>query len=126
MRRLWIALAILLAIAGLGRWTGLVTDRVCLQSAALLEQGEQAALGGDLDGARALTKQTDDLWHSKLSLLHVLLRHDSLDGVTDEMDQALLLLDMGLAQDYAASSRRVIAALEELMDGEMLTIGNVL
>ena len=126
MRRFWIALAILLALGGLGVQTGQVTDSLCRETLSLMEQGQQAAQRGDLEGAHALTEQAHTLWKSRLSLLHVLLRHDGLDAVTDGMDEACAMLDMGEAGEYAAASQRVCAALEELRDGEMLSITNVL
>lgn len=126
MKRLWICMALLAAMAAMGLWTGMLTDSLCSEATALLEQGEAAALAGDLPQAERLTVKAHDLWQARLPLFHAFLRHDALDGITSGLEEALALLRTGEQGEYTAACRRVRAELEMLRDSEHLTLENVL
>ncbi len=126
MKRLWIAVILLLAMLGatlanawyLGRLTGELT--------AALERAEAQAEAGDWPGARAATEEAFRRWNGHETYLHIMLRHADTDLIYAGFQEALEYLDCREAGEYSAANARLMLRLGLLSEAERLTLKNVL
>ena len=107
MKRLWIALAILLGIFGASLLSAHWLSGFTGQLTQLLERSEQAAKEGDWQAAAALTGQAARNWQQRSGGLHVVLRHADIDQVHISFEEVQQLLD---SRELGEWSRGYISA----------------
>lgn len=128
MKRLWIAAALILGLAGLScvhvrylrHFTGELTG--------LLTQAQTQVAEEQWDKAAELTQQAADLWAQNAFYLHTTLRHDDIDAVLSSFREVLAFLGGQEQQpaEYAAANARLITQLELLLESELPTLKNLL
>lgn len=126
MKRLWIALAILLGIFGASLLSAHWLSGFTGQLTQLLERSEQAARAGDWEAAAALTGQAARNWQQRSGGLHVVLRHADIDQVHISFEEVQQLLDSRELGEYTAANARLMVQLGLLCEAEQFTVQNLL
>lgn len=126
MKRVWIALTILLAILA-----GTLAHSFYIQTFTrdltfLLETAEAEAEGNDWAAAQELTQTARDKWDANGTYLHILLRHSDTDSVHTGFREVAEFLQCQEGGEYSAANARLIAELELLAEAEQLTLKNIL
>ena len=127
MRRLWISVALILALAGLAGGHVLYLDRLTGELTSLLDQAQQRVAADDWGQAEDLTRQALALWQDHDIYLHTTMRHDDIDGVLVAFQEVLAFLEGQERQpaEYAAANRRLTTQLELLLEAELPTLSNL-
>lgn len=125
MKRLWIAVALLLAV-----FCGTLINNVYLRQltgdlSQLLTRAEAVAERGDWQEARRLTEEADALWHSRDIYLHTLLRHADIDQIHVGFREVGEYITCQEAGEYSAANARLVTQIELLYEAEQLTLKNV-
>lgn len=128
MKRIWIAVTIILTIAAaigchvlyLGSFTARLNE--------LLSQAERQVELQNWSQGEALTRQAMEDWESHDFYLHTVLRHEDIDAILTSFQEALAFLTGGERQpaEYAAANARLITRLKLLIEGELPTLKNIL
>lgn len=126
MRRLWVSLALLAALAVLGHWNEGQIEALCADLTTLVEDSAAAADAGDWRQAEALSHEAETLWRQRTPTLHMVLRHDVINGVTSGLEEAHALARWQEGAEFAASCARVLHSLRALAESEHLSPGNLL
>lgn len=125
MKRLWLALALLLAMLGTSIWNARCLDRFTADLSGTLLQAEAMAFAGQEEQAGALTAQARSRWMEHSPYLHVVLRHSDTDEVQTGFDEALRLLSCGELGEYAAANARLTGRLRLIAEAEQLNLENL-
>ena len=127
MRRLWISVALILALAGLAGGHVLYLDRLTGELTSLLDQAQQQVAADDWGQAEDLTRQALALWQDHDAYLHTTMRHDDIDTVLVAFQEVLAFLEGQERQpaEYAAANRRLTTQLELLLEAELPTLSNL-
>ena len=126
MKRLWIALAILLAIL-VGSLANIrYVTRVSNQLVDTLNQAERLAEAGDWHSARTLTCQAQEQWEAHSGILYITLCHATADQVNTGFREVLELIQQEAAEEYSAANGVLIAEVEHLAEVEQLSLANLL
>lgn len=126
MKRIWIALAILMAIFASTMWHSAYIRSFTKDLTFLLEAAEGEAESGNWSGATDLTAVAREKWEKKDPYLHITLRHNETDAIYAgfrEVNEFLQCMESG---EYSAANARLIANLELLSEAEQLTLKNIL
>ncbi|WP_251444951.1 DUF4363 family protein [Vermiculatibacterium agrestimuris] len=126
MKRIWIALAILLAVLCATLYHSVYLSHFTQDLSSLLEAAETEAESGDWDKAAALTQTAQDKWAQRECYLHITLRHDVTDNIYTDFREVWEFLHCQESGEYSAANARLIAGLELLSEAERLTLQNVL
>ena len=126
MRRLWIAAAILAALAAACLGNAWYAAQFTQGLTVRLERAQGLAAQGDWEGAAALSGEAFRRWQDRGFYLHVLMRHSDADQIFRSfrtLEQYLALEEPG---QYAAANADLIAQLELLSEMEQLSWKNIL
>lgn len=66
-----------------------------------------------------------DIWEEKKETLSVLLKHEDIDAVDEEITAMKRYLENGNADDAEECRTRAQSYIQSIIDGEKLNIGNV-
>ena len=126
MKRLWIAVAILLAMLGgtLGNsWylNGLIADFT-----HRLTSAQELTLSDNWEAAIRLTEQVVDTWEEHDFYLHVMLPHRDIDDIHLTFCEVQEYLELEETDQYTAANAKLIAQLGLLGEMEQLNWKNVL
>ena len=126
MKRLWIAVAILLAMLGgtLGNsWylNGLIADFT-----HRLTSAQELTLSDNWEAAIRLTEQVVDNWVEHDFYLHVMLPHRDIDDIHLTFREVQEYLELEETDQYTAANAKLIAQLGLLGEMEQLNWKNVL
>ena len=126
MKRLWIAVAILLAMLGgtLGNsWylNGLIADFT-----HRLTSAQELTLSDNWEAAIRLTEQVVDNWVEHDFYLHVMLPHRDIDDIHLTFREVQEYLKLEETDQYTAANAKLIAQLGLLGEMEQLNWKNVL
>ncbi len=127
MRRLWIAVMILLILVIASVWnTEAIRDRT-ESVIVLLEQAEASLEAGDRETALALTEQAGSEWEAYDLFFQIVFSHSAADQVSMGFCDALAYLrDDETGGEYSAANSVLILRLQMMMQMERLTLGNLL
>ncbi len=125
MKRLWLALGLLLAMLAASLWNACRLDRFTADLSASLLRAESMAFAGQEEQAGALTAQARSRWMEHSTYLHVVLRHSDTDEIQTGFDEALRLLSCGELGEYAAANARLTGRLRLVAEAEQLTLENL-
>lgn len=127
MRRLWIAVGILLALCAATMVNVLGITGVTHQVAAALNQAQESVEGGDWDRAEKLTLQAEQSFRGWDFYLHITLRHSDIDAVEVAFQEVKQLLHhRERPGEYAAANARLVTRVELLAESEAFTLINIL
>ena len=127
MKRLWIALAILLLM-----WAGIQSHALHLKSVtagliAQLEEAQTAAEQGNWSYAAQLTRLTADQFREQAHYLHITLKHQDVNEIQTAFQEVLQFLHhQKQADEYAAANARLTVLLDLLAQSELCSLNNIL
>lgn len=125
MKRVWIALAILLLIFSSTLLHSKNIGTLAHDLSALLEEAEANAEQGDWTGARKLTQTAREKWEKQDHYLHFTLRHSETDAIYTGFREVAEFIECEESGEYSAANARLIAELELLAEAEQLTLKNI-
>lgn len=126
MKRGWLAVALLIAMALLSGWHVHTLDTLTTTLSDHLTQAQTLAAEDRWQEARTLTQQAQDRWTDRDFYLHITLNHTVVDDISLSFTQALAFLDSQDAAEYQASASRLRRQLELLGDQEKPRLENLL
>lgn len=123
MKRIWIAVGILLGMLAvtvfLMRWT----ER---QLEGVADTLQQAAETRDWDRSRALTQTAREDWQKNRNLLAALVDHGELEKIDDGFAQLEVYGRCGEQPDHGAICAQLVQAVRGLFESHQLTWWNLL
>lgn len=126
MKRGWLAVALLIAMALLAGWHVHTLDGLTVTVADHLAQAQTLVAEDRWQEAQALTQQAQDRWNDRDFYLHITLNHTVVDDISLSFAQALAFLNNQDAAEYQASASRLRRQLELLGDQEKPRLENLL
>ncbi len=127
MRRLWISLAVLIALVCATFCNSRYLHNYTQELVTLLKQAEFCAADGDWDAAGDKTEAALDRWHSHDTFLHMVFLHRDTDAILlsfKEVQQLIVHQEDG--GEYSAANARLITQIELLHETEQLNWKNLL
>jgi len=126
MKRLWIAVAILLAMLG-----GTLGNSYCLNNiidsyTQQLSEAHRLAEADNWESASELTKQVTERWHKHDFYFHVMLPHRDIDEIHLTFQEVEEYLKLEESDQYNAANAKLIAQLGLLAEMEQLNLKNIL
>ena len=126
MKREWLAVALLVALAALATWHTLSVNALTGELTAVLAQAESLAEAEDWDRARVLTEEARSRWDKAGFRLHVTLDHAAVDEVSVDFAETLEFLDLQERGEYSAANARLMERLYLLGEMERPILANLL
>ena len=126
MKRLWIALCILILILGGTLGNSLFLSHITDGYGLRLSTAQELAVQGAWTNAAHLTQQVYEDWERRSFYFHVLLRHTDTDAVMLAFREVQEYLTLQETDQYTAANARLIAQLGLLGEMEQLNLKNVL
>lgn len=126
MKRLWIAVGLLLTLSSVALAGSRYLDHFASQMNLLLEQAEAQAEAGNWEQASELTEQALDIWDRHGSFLYTVLRHTDIDQVDTGFQEVLEFLQCQEDGEYSAANARLIAQVRLIAEMEQLTLRNLM
>lgn len=126
MKRLWIAVALLLAVFCATMFNSHYLKGFTEELTQTLTRAEAAAEGGAWNEAESLTRQAYGHWEERGSYLHIMLRHSDTDQIHTGFQEVLEFITCREGGEYSAANARLMAQIGLLYEAEQLTLKNVL
>lgn len=126
MKRLWIAVGLLLAVLAGTLTHSFYVNTFTQDLIAILEQAERRAEESNWTAAEELTELAHRKWDERSTYLHILLRHNETDQVYTSFHETSELIQSRETGEYSAANARLIAHLELLAEAEQPNLKNVL
>lgn len=126
MKRGWLAVALLVVMAGLALWHVWYVTGLTGELTAALERAEGLAESQDWQNAAALTRQAQDRWDGASILLHITLDHAVMDEVSVGFAETLEFLQQEEQGEYSAANARLMERLTLLGEMERPSVENLL
>lgn len=127
MKRLWIAIAIILLLAVLATFHVWKLDRYTTNLGRQLELVQNHLYREDWDNAAPLLRSAYSQWEEKAFYLHTTLRHEDIDDIRSSFREAMTFLNSREdAAECASIIGRLRNQLELLLEAELPTIKNLL
>lgn len=128
MKRICIALSLILVMAALSAWHVIRLARFTEEVNDLLTQAQEQVAGNDWQQAEALTRQALEQWEDKAFYLHTTMHHEDIDAILNTFHEVLAYLEGQERQpaEYAAANARLITQLSLLLESEQPTLKNLL
>ncbi len=125
MKRIGIALAILILLFSATLLHSTSIEVFSSDLTALLEAAEENAEQGDWTGAKELTQTAHKKWINRDFYLHITLRHSETDSVYMAFREVSEFIECQEGGEYSAANAKLIAGLELLAEAEQLTLKNI-
>ena len=126
MKRLWISLAILLAIFAGSLGNICYVAHISSLLVTNLNQAEACAEAEDWGQAQSLTRQTQAQWDHYAPYLHMTQCHGTTDEINTGFREVLECIQWESVPEYSAANGVLIAEVEHLAEMEDLTLENLL
>ena len=126
MKRIVIAVSIVLLIIGSGCWSLWDFARLREDAAPLLQAMEEYARQDDLTDAINAAEQFRSLWEEKENTLTRFVRREPLEHIGRCAARLPALGQHGDHAEFAAAVAELCYSMEELWESEKVTIGNLL
>ena len=128
MKRIGIALTIMISLALLATWHTVTLRGITEELTGHLTRAEEQVEQNDWDAADALTLRALGTWESQDFYLHAVLRHEDTDAILAGFHQVLAYLEGGEQQpsEYAAANAQLITLIGLLLEEETPTLKNIL
>lgn len=126
MKRVWIAITILLVILTGTLCHSFYVNRLVGEITVLLEQAETQAEQGEWAAAEESTQLARHRWESRDAYFHIMLRHGETDQIHIGFRQVAEFIQCREGGEYSAANAGLIAELELLGEAEQLSLKNIL
>ena len=126
MKRLWISLAILLAIFAGSQGNIYYVAHISSLLVTNLNQAEACAEAEDWGQAQSLTRQTQAQWDHYAPYLYMTQCHGTTDEINTGFREVLECIQWESVPEYSAANGVLIAEVEHLAEMEDLTLENLL
>ena len=126
MKRLWIAVGILLAMLGATLGNSRYIDHTVSGFVEQLTAAHKQAAADNWENAARLTRQVTDHWQRHDFYLHVMLPHRDIDDIHMTFREVEEYLKLEEADQYNAANAKLITQLELLAEMEQLNLKNIL
>ena len=126
MKRLWISLAILLAIFAGSLGNSYYVAHISSLLVTNLNQAEACAEAEDWGQAQSLTRQTQAQWDHYAPYLYMTQCHGTTDEINTGFREVLECIQWESVPEYSAANGVLIAEVEHLAEMEDLTLENLL
>ena len=126
MKRLWISLAILLAIFAGSLGNIYYVAHISSLLVSNLNQAEACAEAEDWRQAQSLTRQTQAQWDHYAPYLYMTQCHGTTDEINTGFREVLECIQWESVPEYSAANGVLIAEVEHLAEMEDLTLENLL
>ena len=126
MKRLWIAVAILLTLLGSTLGNSWYLDRTVSLFTNQLTVAHQQAASDNWEQAAQITKQVADHWQRHDFYFHIMLPHEDIDQIHLTFQEVEEYLELEEADQYNAASAKLITQLGLLAEMEQLNLKNIL
>ena len=126
MKRLWISLAILLAIFAGSLGNIYYVAHISSLLVTNLNQAEACAEEEDWGQAQSLTRQTQAQWDHYAPYLYMTQCHGTTDEINTGFREVLECIQWESVPEYSAANGVLIAEVEHLAEMEDLTLENLL
>ena len=126
MKRLWIAVAILLAMLGSTLVNSFRLNKIIDGYTQQLTEAHRQAEADNWDAAAQLTAQVTERWNKHDFYFHVMLPHRDIDEIHLTFQEVEEYLKLEEADQYNAANAKLIAQLGLLAEMEQLNWKNVL
>lgn len=126
MKRVWIAVAILLAMLAGTLIHSFYIGSFVKDLSLLLEEAEARAEADNWQAAADLTQTARDKWEEHQLYLHITLRHDENDTIYTGIREVQEFIQCQEGGEYSAANARLVANLELMAEAEQLTLKNIL
>lgn len=126
MKRIYIAVALTLAIIGVSLHSVWRIYQLHRENAPVLEAALEAAEQGQLEQAALLAEEFRQRWQEKQQMLLRFVRHDPLDRITSLAARLPLLAEYGDVSQFVAQTSELQALLDNLLEDELPLLRNLL
>lgn len=126
MKRLWISLAILVALFVGCLWNIHYVSQISNLLVTELNQAEDCAENGNWSEAWRLTRESQQRWEKFSPYLYVTQCHGTTDNINTGFREVLELIQWRAAPEYNAANGVLISEVEHLFEMEDLTLENLL
>lgn len=126
MKRLWIAVAILLAMLGGTLGNSWYLNGLICNWTEQLTAAHQLAAGDDWTQASQITQQVISKWQDYDFYLHVMLPHRDIDDIHLTFCEVQEYLELEESDQYNSANAKLIAQLGLLGEMEQLNLKNIL
>ena len=126
MKRLWMSLAILLAIFAGSLGNSYYVAHISSLLVTNLNQAEACAEAEDWGQAQSLTRQTQAQWDHYAPYLYMTQCHGTTDEINTGFREVLECIQWESVPEYSAANGVLIAEVEHLAEMEDLTLENLL
>ena len=126
MKRLWIAVAILLGMLGSTLGNSKYIDHTVSQLLNQLTAAHEQAQASNWARAAQLTEQVVDHWQRHDFYFHIMLPHEDIDEIHLAFQEVEEYLKLEEPDQYNAASAKLITQLGLLVEMEQLNIKNIL
>ncbi len=126
MKRLWIAVALLVLLLVASLINAWYVQSLTEQMASRLEQAQQLTREDQWDQAKKITDQVQEDWQSHHFYFHTVMRHSDTDQILRSFGAVLQYLELQEMDQYAAANADLVAQLGLLAEMEQASLVNVL
>ncbi|MEA4955950.1 MAG: DUF4363 family protein [Pseudoflavonifractor sp.] len=126
MKRVWIAISLLLVILVGTLCHSFYVDHLIEEITGLLEQAEDQAEQGEWAAAEESTQLASHRWQERDAYLHIMLHHKETDQIHTGFRQVAKWIQYRESGEYSAANASLITELELLNEGEHLNLKNIL
>lgn len=125
MRRLWIALGLLILVFSGSMAHSQYLERITHQMSDHLSAAQDYATENQWEDAMARTSEAHQIWQENDIYLHVSLRHSDTDEITESFQGMEELLSCQDLSQYSAANARLLTQIYLLWEGERLSWKNI-
>lgn len=126
MKRVWIAIALLLVILAGTLYHDFYVNQLIGEITGLLEQAEVQAEQGEWASAEESAQLATHRWEERDAYLHVMLPHEQTNQIHTGFRQVAEFIQCREAAEYFAANACLITNLELLAEAEQLSLKNIL
>lgn len=126
MRRLWLGVALLLLLFGIGLWAAATMDNIHQPIAALLDQAAEAALHEDWETAAALALDARGEWEDHWSMTAAVADHNPMDEIDGLFAQLPVFAREEEKADFAATCAQLSQLTQAMGNAHSLNWWNLL
>lgn len=126
MKRIWTAIALLLAILVLGGIGISIVHKQASQLIETIDEARDAALNGEMQKAMEFSQELKSQWEKSDTILSIMIRHDQMDHVVFSIHGMIFHLEEEQLDDFLNDCTTCFVALTEIWEAEVPSLENIL
>lgn len=126
MKRIWTAIALLLAILVLGGIGISIVHKQTSQLIETIDEARDAALNGEIQKAIEFSQKLKSQWEKSDTILSIMIRHDQMDHVVFSIHSMIFHLEEEQLDDFLNDCTTCFVALTEIWKAEVPSLENIL